>query len=311
MLCFKALGWSKLGKYKYKFDLVSYMSNVGKLGLLGVVLIAGLDSSSAPQALDLPAGTSVRDEEDEDDPESIILFGQEYEGREVVFVRDRSGSMDNGTPSRNDLANDELAGAVNSLSKRAYFDIVTFSNNVTYWSPNTMKALPGNKASAIQWNASQTPYGTTCIADGAIKGLEIINNNNRRRGERVIVIGDGEEYCGGVADPDEAVFRISQNNWRRIPIDTIYIGTSEEGADMMRDIANSNGGSFTRIDGFGNQYNIVEMSEMKNEDGPVGIVYKSELDNSVYNPNHGIFSGKNETKSAGLEKVLSSSTGRN
>ncbi|MEM7167646.1 MAG: VWA domain-containing protein [Planctomycetota bacterium] len=193
-----------------------------------------------PRPLDLPAGKAFKDDEDEDDPESIIFYGQEYEADAFFWCVDRSGSM-NGPPIIALRA--ELQSAVSGLSRQAEFGLVTFSNGAEKYKPHPVRARPSEKAAAIAWIQAIAPNGMTCLGDGGVACLEVANQC-RKRNKRMICMADGGANCPGCATE---VPQITTANWQRIPIDTLFVGSSANGADCLEQLANENGGTFALI----------------------------------------------------------------
>ncbi|MGE4601345.1 MAG: hypothetical protein AAEJ65_00390, partial [Planctomycetota bacterium] len=98
-----------------------------------VWVLASSQEQEVRRPLDMPSGGGGGDDDDEDAPETIIFYGQDYEGDAFFWCLDKSGSMDWGG-AMEDLKQ-EMAGAILSLSPAAEFSLVAFSSNTVVWSP--------------------------------------------------------------------------------------------------------------------------------------------------------------------------------
>ena len=80
--------------------------------------------------LDLPfdAGLLNDDGEDEDAPEIITFYSQQYEGDGIFYAIDRSGSMQNS--GELDIAKREVGKNIREFSNRVQFGIVFFDRGI-------------------------------------------------------------------------------------------------------------------------------------------------------------------------------------
>ncbi|MEM7164450.1 MAG: hypothetical protein AAF581_03245 [Planctomycetota bacterium] len=224
--------------------------NIALLVILGLVVgmgswISAQDGgdSIGTQPLDLPAGKNVKDDEDENDPESIIFYGQEYEADAFFWCVDRSCSMAWGNGPPIVVLKAELQNAVSSLSKQAEFGMVNFSSGFQKYQPMPVKATPAQKANAVGWINALTADGATCLGDAGVACVEIANAC-RKRNKRMICMADGGANCPGCGSE---VPQITNANWQRIPIDTVFVGSDGNGIACMQQLAAANGGSFAQI----------------------------------------------------------------
>ncbi len=137
----------------------------------------------------------------------------------------------------------ELTSAIQSLSSRAEFGLVAFSDNNVAFSTQPVKASSGNKSSGITWVVSLSPSGMTCMEPGAIQTLQIANAS-RKRQKSCIIVSDGEPNCPDCSATNAS---IQASNWQHLPVNTLYIGGG--GSQCMQNIANSNGGEYRAVAG--------------------------------------------------------------
>src|SRR5262249_37557983 len=126
-------------------------------------------------------------------------------GDSVIFVLDRSGSMDlgvkpftglDGQPvvggTRLDYVKTEITRSIETLALA--FNIVTFSECIASWKPARVAATPANKAAAAEWVKRIAADGWTNT--GGATALALSDRGNRT----VMLLTDGEPNfldCGG------------------------------------------------------------------------------------------------------------------
>ena len=115
--------------------------------------------------LDLPfdAGTFEGEDSDEEAPESIRFYGQQYEGDGVVFLIDRSGSMQDSGELR--IAKKEVSKNINDFTNRVQFGIVFFDNGILKYPQGGRPAdsNPAMKAGPLNWVNRLSGGGGSCI----------------------------------------------------------------------------------------------------------------------------------------------------
>ena len=200
------------------------------------------DDGGAVVPLDLPAGSGVA-EKDEDESESILFYGQEYEGEGFFWCLDASGSM--AFEGRIDVLKEEVTQAIESLSRRAQFSLVAFNQNSTVWSDLPREATADAKSAAVAWVEALVPVSWTCLAPAGVRALEL-SQQCRKRAKVVIVVGDGQPICAGTDTSAECLVAFQTANWERTPVHTLFVGSSA-GAAFMQQLAAENGGSFTHV----------------------------------------------------------------
>ena len=204
--------------------------------------------------LDLPYNAgALSDDEDEDAPEILIFYGAQYEASAVAFALDESGSMrDQG---RWQLQTREVTRAIRELSGRAEFSVVYYGSRVSAFRNRTVKATPGNKLAGIHFVNSRSPNGDTCIAEGTIKALKIVQRSASQH-RAVIVTSDGRpDVCatGNRANAQQQQILLQQtlaaNPGRAVRVHTIFVGRSNdpEAISFMKRLAGVHGGTFKLV----------------------------------------------------------------
>lgn len=207
-------------------------------GLFALDRIVVGETTVEPRApLDLPSGAVGDGEDEEDEPESIVFYGAEYEGDGFFWCLDKSCSMD-GTQIL--VLKQEVTQAVQSLSRNADMGLVAFSTNVVTWQTAPVKATISNKLGAINWVQTLAAGGGTIIGPAGIATLNIANQSSRRQ-RTVIVLGDGRP-----SDESEALANITSANYQSIPINTILI-QDVNGIEFMQSLSSMNHGTYRFI----------------------------------------------------------------
>ncbi|MGE3163492.1 MAG: VWA domain-containing protein [Planctomycetota bacterium] len=210
-------------------------------GLAVCTALVGQSPGDAKRPLDLPAGKIGRDEEDEEDEtESIIFYGTEFEADAFFWCLDRSGSM---AGAKLATLKQEVTSAISTLTNRAELGLVAFEDSQISWQSVPVKATVSNKASATAWVQALTTGGLTCMAPAAVTTINICNQS-RLRHKSVIIVSDGVPNCPNCG---ETVTAVTSANWQRNPVNTLFIGADAGGSACMQQIASANGGSFTQV----------------------------------------------------------------
>ncbi|MDE0960664.1 MAG: VWA domain-containing protein [Planctomycetota bacterium] len=205
--------------------------------------ITDADTEGSRRPLDLPSGGGGYDEDSDDPlPDTVLFFGQSFDGDAFFWVLDVSGSM--AFDGRIDTLKSEFLGAVNSLSSQSDFGAIAFSSNMIPFDMRCGKASPARKVAAAGWIAQVQPHGGTCLAIAVIEGLSTLRQSSHEH-RRLILVGDGKPECGGLADAEIAHWNILAANWDRIPIDTVFTGGQEAGLHFFQRLSNANQGRLT------------------------------------------------------------------
>jgi len=118
------------------------------------------------------------------------FYGIETRSQRIVFVLDRSGSMEDpvaqrgpvsGTGAKDrvpgrtrlEVAKNQLARTIRRLPVGVKFAVVFYSHDVHSWkpAPAMLAATPQNKRAAIDWFMNKKPVGSTMIFDALAEAL--------------------------------------------------------------------------------------------------------------------------------------------
>jgi hypothetical protein len=166
------------------------------------------------------------------DKKETVFFGTGARSDTVVFVVDMSGSMNDGR--RFDRAVDELVRSLNAMVPTQKF-FVFFFNGETHpmlgmHSAELMTATPANRAKVVKWIKTLQPDADTAPEEALERALKL-------KPQVIYFLTDGEIPP---TTPDTVK---KFNHDHKTVIHTIAFGT-EEGAEMLRAIAQDNGGKY-------------------------------------------------------------------
>ncbi len=194
--------------------------------------------------LDLPYDAAGEEEEEEEAPETIVFYGQQYEGDFFCFVADASSSMSSN--NRWPTLQREVTKTISGFSERVQFAIVFFQDPpIKLYPPSGQPAdaNPGAKSAAIQMVNSSNPTQGSCYREGLLKGLEFASKSTSKR-KVLICLGDGElPACGQTAD--QALSATKARNVIGARINTIGIGVTS-GEAFLKSLAAQNNGTYRR-----------------------------------------------------------------
>jgi hypothetical protein len=203
--------------------------------------------------LDLPDGFGFQEDE-EDEPELIEFYNDEYEGDAFFFCLDRSSSM--GEPAANgkpkfEVLKGETVRAMTGLSERSVVSIIFYDFNLqplVYGDPPIKMNGAGKGKLIGQIISTQISHGS-CMSNGAVKCLDLaMKTKNEHR--MMILTSDGRTQCStDEADPDRVFQKIISRNTLRLPINTIYTGATSGddwtlGKPLLERLARATNGRF-------------------------------------------------------------------
>jgi hypothetical protein len=200
--------------------------------------------------LDLPFDAIGASEDEEEAPEIIVFYGQQYEGDGIFFCCDKSGSMNEANKFRR--LQQEVAKNLTQFSERVQFGIVFFDAGLSKFPPSgrPAEANPSMKAAGMAYVMSTTPGHGTCCKAALTTALTYANQATSKR-KLIIYLSDGYTTCPGqdaTQYGQATLAEVTARNTSRIHINTICIGP-QGGVDenWMRKLAAQNNGSYARI----------------------------------------------------------------
>ena len=201
--------------------------------------------------LDLPfdAGLFNDDTEDEDAPEIITFYSQQYEGDGIFYCIDHSSSMSQGELP---IAKREVIKNISEFSSRVQFGIVFFDRSVINFpqSSRPAEANPAMKAAAVAWVNAVPSGGGSCVQQGLVQALKYANTSSASR-KVVVYLGDGGGHCNGADQRtylQQTIGVIKSQNFQRAQINTVGVLQVEPvSEEFLRNLATGNGGRYTKI----------------------------------------------------------------
>lgn len=187
------------------------------------------------------------------------FFGLKPMSDRVVFVLDRSGSMERGFAVRTekdrvhderrwDRAVSELLQFVEMLGPKARFDIVVFHDFAEEWRGDLVPADAKGRAAAAQWLAAQRPNGNTRLRAGVERAFRMQSNGTvelgRLEADTAILLCDGATDEGPSWVPD---FLTRLNTDAMVRFYAVQIGRESDGA--LERLVKGTGGELVSVDG--------------------------------------------------------------
>ncbi len=222
---------------------------LGQTNFVGAQTLAG---GALKANLDLPfdAGLLNDDGEDEDAPEIINFYSQQYEGDGIFYAIDRSGSMQNQGELL--IAKNEVRKNIREFSNRVQFGIVFFDSGITKFpsSGRPTDASSSMKASATNWLMAIPGGRGSCCKEGLMEALKYANTSSSSR-KVVVYVGDGGGTCQGQNETTyltSTLAAVKSMNFQRAQVNSVgvlSINTLRE--NFLRNLASGNGGSYVRI----------------------------------------------------------------
>lgn len=213
------------------------------------VAVVSADGDGLRRPLDLPSGGLAEDEEEEDRPETILFYGDEFEGDCFVWAIPAYGFC--GETTVFTAIREEVGSTLNQLSPMVDFSLVAYNSTTYVWSPTCVRANSSNKTAAQAWLATLAPIEAHCLMDAAVTALGILQAAPASY-KQMIVCGAREPYCGGNgggAYADGVLEVVTAANIENVPIHAVYFTSSAyagEGQFYM-DMAAMNGGTFREV----------------------------------------------------------------
>jgi Mg-chelatase subunit ChlD len=196
--------------------------------------------------LDLPFDAVGEKEEEEEAPEIIVFYGQQYEGDGIFFCVDTSGSMNQN--GRFQKVKRDCIKNIQQFSERVQFGICFFNGQQTLFpaSGRPADANPAMKAAAIGMVASAQTGNGSCYKEALMKTLLMATQATAKR-RIIICMGDGEVNCNGSTDATLTLSQVKARNVSGVKINAICFA-SNVGEPFMRNLAAQNNGTYARVD---------------------------------------------------------------
>jgi hypothetical protein len=202
------------------------------------------------QNLDLPFDAAGENEEEEEAPEIVVFYGQQYEGDGIFFCCDKSGTMKEGTKFKR--LQQEVIKNISQFSEKVQFGIVFFDSGLVKF-PASGKPADANaamKAAGMAMVMSTSPGSGTCTKPALVTCLTFASQSSAKR-RLIIYLSDGGQTCAN-QDPaqygEQCLAETTQRNTSRVHINAICIGANGQVDEVwMRKLAAENNGAYARI----------------------------------------------------------------
>jgi Mg-chelatase subunit ChlD len=200
--------------------------------------------------LDLPYDAGGDGTEEEDAPETILFYGQQYEGDGFFYTVDRSGSMqDSGELNRAKL---EIVRNISEFSDRTEFGVNFFDGGIQKFPQGGKPASGSQKQAAIGWVHGTQGGSGSCCQLGLVTALQYANQSTAQR-KVVVYVGDGGGTCHGQNEDSylqQTMTVVTSQNYQRVQINTIGVlmqGRQPKHFNFLKQLAAANGGTYTTI----------------------------------------------------------------
>jgi uncharacterized protein with von Willebrand factor type A (vWA) domain len=218
------------------------------------LLIQGIAGGAEPSSLDLkenldlPFNSQGGSDDDEEAPEIIVFYGQQYEADGIFFCCDKSGSMR--LAGKFEKLQREVIKNLQTFTTRVQFGIVFFDSHLERFPPSgrPAQATSDMKAAGMNMVLSSRCGGGTCPKPALVASLDFANQASSRR-KVIIYLSDGLNSCPGLdmtVYNDDILREVRRRNTSGVRINTIALGDKTD-EEWMRTLAMQNNGTFARI----------------------------------------------------------------
>ena len=190
------------------------------------------------------------------------FFDVPVTGASVAFLIDNSGSMDAGAGgaetglrrrrpmTRLEAAKEQLVLAVQSMPQESTYQVLTFAASARRWTPQPVPADARSLRSLTELLGRIGIDGGTNLHDGlqaALQWQQLRFGEVGKAGiDELFVLSDGEPTMGPVQDPEALLAMVREaNKYAHIRIHCVFTGAGQ-GADLLRQLAEQNGGQFVQ-----------------------------------------------------------------
>jgi hypothetical protein len=211
--------------------------------------------AATKENLDLPFDALGSSEDDEEAPELVVFYGQQYEGDGFFYCLDRSGTMSEG--SKFPTLQKEVIKNLTQFSERVQFAIVFFDANVTKFpaSGRPCEATPAMKAAGSAYVTSNKTGHGTCCKEALVTALSFANQSTAKR-KVILYLSDGGTTCpgtDGIQYAQQTLSEVKSRNTQQVKINTLYIGPAgdetppDHSEQFMKKLAAQNNGQETAV----------------------------------------------------------------
>lgn len=179
------------------------------------------------------------------DEERPTFYGLTIYAKRVVFVIDRSGSMNStvNDETRLQRAQQELHRAINALTDADHFNIIAFNEQMQVFSRRLLRATRENKSDGIRFAYGLEAQGATACYEPLKMALEACNDL-----ELLLFLSDGEPTSGALVDPPAIVNATRNLNLtQRTTIHTLGIDARDRHEEFLKSLAEKNFGKLLLI----------------------------------------------------------------
>ena len=172
-------------------------------------------------------------------------YGIDIHARRLLFVIDRSGSMNNVVRyhTRLQRAKRELITAIEGLDSRCEFSILVFDTDIRAWSEKLVAADSENKKDAIRY-VQRLSAGRSTNTYGALRTSIDFDDQL----EAVFILTDGEPTTGMITNPTTILNDIlRRNETRHITINAIAIAVDPLIKGFLRKLTEPSNGEFKDV----------------------------------------------------------------
>jgi len=168
------------------------------------------------------------------------FFGHELKNARVVFVIDRTGSMNeasSGGKTKLQVVKDELVKTIGAFDKRYWFNMYFYSVGCFVWKPKLQKALDPVKQEAMNYVKNLTGGGMTDIGGALRKASQDPDCDT------LILLSDGKPTAG-ITDTDKLLEDVRKwNKFKKIKINTVGMAGCDP--NFLQKLAQQNGGTYS------------------------------------------------------------------
>ncbi len=204
------------------------------------------------------------------------FYGIPVQSRNVIFVLDRSGSMEEpsdweipadvasgrgaGAPDikkdgnrKIDVAKWQLKTALARLSDGVEFNVLFFNHEWTIFSPKMVKLNAGTRKAVFEFIDKLDPVGGTNVYDPLEKaftfaGVGLADKIYKSNIDTIFLLTDGMPNAGQIPNAEDIVVKVREmNKLKKVRINTIGVfGQAEanEGESFLRRLAEDSGGRY-------------------------------------------------------------------